>query len=236
VGPSGAAAEAAGRSDESSRTRRSVGGGRAKAWRKRPRTPPVTRYRARNGAADKPPREILVLNDAEIYKLKVSLCASVPGAKQLRVVTAALDTAAGAVLIADHAVPEGALVLPVETSPTLVNASGKRLSISGLTTVDVTIGILETSIKAWIVPGLPVPLILGTPFIGEYVELILPREKKVTLWDPRSREKSDVYLYSTRRQGSDPKGTSWVRTVAAVCVPPMTEMRIRVRSDRQGSR
>jgi transposase InsO family protein len=149
-------------------------------------------------------------------------------------VTAALDTAAGAVLIADHAVPEGALVLPVETSPTLVNASGKRLSISGLTTVDVTIGILETSIKAWIVPGLPVPLILGTPFIGEYVELILPREKKVTLWDPRSREKSDVYLYSTRRQGSDPKGTSWVRTVAAVCVPPMTEMRIRVRSDRQG--
>jgi hypothetical protein len=41
----------------------------------------------------------LVLKDTEIYKIKVSLCASSPGAKQLRIVTAALDTAAGAVLI-----------------------------------------------------------------------------------------------------------------------------------------
>jgi hypothetical protein len=119
---------------------------------------------------ENPPREILVLRDAEIYKLRVSVCASVPGTRQLRVVTAALDTAAGAILIASRAVPEGAVVNPVESVPQLVNSSGHKLEIAGFTEVEVTVGCLFTTLKAWVVDGLPLPLLLGTPFCGKVCE------------------------------------------------------------------
>jgi hypothetical protein len=69
--------------------------------------------------------------------------------------------------------------------------------------------------------------------VEKYVKAILPRERRVLLNDPESREKSSVYLYSARPKGPDLNGTSFVKAVAAVCVPPMTEIRIQIRADRQ---
>jgi hypothetical protein len=45
------------------------------------------------------------MHDAEIYKLKLSICSTGAGAKQLPIVNAVLDTAAGAVFIPDSSLP-----------------------------------------------------------------------------------------------------------------------------------
>jgi hypothetical protein len=121
-----------------------------------------------NGGSENPPREILVLRDAEIYKLRVSLCASVAGTRRLRVVIAALNTAAEEILITSREMPEGAVVNPVESVPQLVNASGHKFEIAGVTEVEVTVGCLVTTLKALVVDGLPLPLLLVTPFVKKY--------------------------------------------------------------------
>ena len=88
--------------------------------------------------------------------------------------TAAIDTAAGAVLVAEDRMPLGAEIRPMDDITTVLDASGRKLNISGSTWMDVEIGGLSATIHAWIVPKLLVPLILGTPFINRYVEAIIP--------------------------------------------------------------
>jgi hypothetical protein len=93
----------------------------------------------------------------------------------MRVATAALDTAAGAVLVNKAFVPSGAEIFPVTAVPKFVDASGCRLAITGIEYIEVVLGGLITKLKVWVVPMLPVPLLLGTPFLNKYVQAIFPR-------------------------------------------------------------
>jgi RNase H-like domain found in reverse transcriptase/Reverse transcriptase (RNA-dependent DNA polymerase)/Integrase zinc binding domain/Integrase core domain len=166
--------------------------------------------------------------------LPVSVSAPGSEARQFRDVSAALDTAAGAVLVADSAVPKGAEVVVTKNAPALVNASGRQLNISGYTSLQLVVGSLQTTIDVWVVQDLPVPFLLGTPFIQKFVDLIQPRERKVTLRDPETNDRCSVHLETSKSSDPQNRAASWVKAAAAVCVPPMTELSIRVRSERSG--
>ena len=102
----------------------------------------------------------------------------------MRIVTAAIDTAAGAVLVASERLPVGVSVSPVENVPNVQDASGQRLKISGIVWLELDVGGFTARIRAWVVPKLPVAILLGTPFINQYVEAILPRERLIKMRDP----------------------------------------------------
>jgi hypothetical protein len=53
------------------------------------------------------------------------------------------------------------------------------MKIFGITHLELRIGSVVLTLEAWVVSGLPVQLILGTPFLDLFVESILPREKVV---------------------------------------------------------
>jgi hypothetical protein len=53
---------------------------------------------------------------------------------------------------------------------------------------------IQARLRAWVVPELPVPMILGVIFLYRYVRAILPRERKVYLEDPRTKSSSEVCL------------------------------------------
>jgi hypothetical protein len=110
------------------------------------------------------PRYILTLTGADIYKIKVSISARGPKTRQMRVTTAALDTAAGVVLVNPNVLTPGVKVRKVTDIPNILDASGRRLSITGVAELEVTLSGLVAQIEAWVVPSLPVPLLLGTPF------------------------------------------------------------------------
>ena len=62
-------------------------------------------------------------------------------------------------------------------------------SSTGVAELEVTISGLVAKLEAWIVPSLPVPILLGTPFLNQYTQAILPREKSVWVRDPETEER-----------------------------------------------
>jgi hypothetical protein len=152
--------------------------------------------------------------------LLVSVSAPGSEARQFRVVSAALDTAAGAVLVADSAVPKGAEVVVTKDAPSLVNASGRRLKNSGHTTLQLVVGSLQTTIDACVAHDLPVTFLLGTPFIQKFVDLIQPRERKFTLRDPDTNERCSVYLETSMLSDPQkPRGLVGQSSSRSVCTP-----------------
>jgi dUTPase len=181
------------------------------------------------------PREILTLKGADIYKIKVSISARGPKTRQMRVTTAALDTAAGVVLVNPTVLTPGVKVRKVTEMPKITDASGRRLSITGLAELEVTIRGLVAQIEAWVVSSLPVPVLLGTPFLDRYAQAILPREKSVWVRNPETEERWLVPLLArTEREKSGPSASAMVKSAVDVCIAPFTEKIIRVRSDRAG--
>jgi hypothetical protein len=107
----------------------------------------------------------------------------------MRVTTAALDTAAGVVLVNPNVLTPGVKVRKVTDIPNILDASGRRLSITGVAELEVTLSGLVAQIEAWVVPSLPVPLLLGTPFLDRYAQAILPLEKSMWVRDPETEER-----------------------------------------------
>jgi hypothetical protein len=181
------------------------------------------------------PREILPLQGADIYKIKVSMSALGPKTRQMRVTTAALDTAAGVVFLDPVALPQGVTVHGVEEVPKIMDASGRRLSITGAAKLEVTICGLVAQIDAWVVPSLPVSLLLGTPFLYRYTKAILPRDKSVWVRNPETEERWLVSLLSkTDREKTGAKSTAFLKVAADFCIAPLTEQVILVGSDSAG--
>ena len=85
----------------------------------------------------------------------------------MRVTTAALDTAAGVVLVDPAVLTPDVQVQKVTEMPKIMDASGRRLPITGVAELEVTISGLVAKLEAWIVPSLPVPILLGTPFLNQ---------------------------------------------------------------------
>jgi hypothetical protein len=85
------------------------------------------------------PREMLALQGADIYMVTVSLSSRRPKARQMRVTKAAFDTSAGAVLVNPEVLPMGVTLRGVSEGPRIIDASGRRLLISGITEMEVTI-------------------------------------------------------------------------------------------------
>jgi hypothetical protein len=90
----------------------------------------------------------LTLKGAGIYKIKVSISARGPKTRQMRVTTAALDTAAVVVLVNTTVLTPGVKVRKVTEMPKITDASGRRLSITGLAELEVTIRGLFAQIEA----------------------------------------------------------------------------------------
>jgi hypothetical protein len=158
-----------------------------------------------------------------------------PKTRQVRITTAARDTAAGAVLVDPVALPPGITVHRVSEVPKISDASGRRLSITGVAELEVTISGLVAQIEAWVVPNLPVSLLQGTPFLDRYTQYIIPREKAVWVHDPGTEDRWLVQLMSkTEREKSGPRATELVKVAADVCIAPLTEQVIPMRSDRAG--
>jgi transposase InsO family protein len=177
----------------------------------------------------------LALQGADIYMITVSLSSQGPKARQMRVTKAALDTAAGAVLVNPEVLPMGVIVRGVSEGPRIIDASGRRLLISGITEMEVTISGLVAQTEAWLVPNLPVPLLLGTPFLDRYTHAILPREKTVWVRDPDTEDRWLVPLLKTPKREKDVENSvALVRSTADVCIPPFTEQAISVQCDRVG--
>jgi hypothetical protein len=100
--------------------------------------------------------------------------------------------------------------------------------------LEVAIERLTVTLKAWVVLVLCVSMILETPFVGDFVNLIFPREKRVVLWDPKTQERMLEMLYTGKPDAKAPERDNWVKSAADLCVTPLTEMRIDVRSGRAG--
>jgi hypothetical protein len=67
------------------------------------------------------------------------------------------------------------------------------------------------------------------------VDIILPQEQMNKVRDPESRESWTLPLFSqgqTRSRGVEP--VDRIKTAAAACIPPFSEMALRVRRDRKG--
>jgi hypothetical protein len=62
----------------------------------------------------------MALSGAEIYKVKVSVAAKGPDSREIRVKSAALDTAAGAVLVDKKSLPKDAGITPQKKAPVLL--------------------------------------------------------------------------------------------------------------------
>jgi hypothetical protein len=77
-------------------------------------------------------REILTLYGVDINKVNVAISARMLWTRQLRVTTAALDTAAGAVLVDHVALPPSITVHRVSEVSKISDALGSRLSYDGL--------------------------------------------------------------------------------------------------------
>jgi hypothetical protein len=120
----------------------------------------------------------------------------------MRVATAALDTAAGAVLANNAFVPSGAEIFPVTAVPKIVDASGRRLAPTCIEDIEVVLGGLITKLKVWVVPMLPVPLLLVTPFLNKYVQSIFLREVMVWVHDLETDEKWSLALISPPKKAT----------------------------------
>jgi hypothetical protein len=71
---------------------------------------------------------------------------------------------------------------------------------------------------------LPVPLLLGTPFLDRYTHAILPREKTVWVRDPDTEDRWLVPLLKTTKREKDVENSvALVKSAADVCIPPFTE-------------
>ena len=181
------------------------------------------------------PRDLLTLQGADIYKIKVAISACGPKIRQVRVTTAALDTAAGAVLVDPAVLPPGVEVRKVSDVPKIIDASGRRLSIVGIAALEVSISGLVAKIEVWVVPKLPVALLLGTPFLDLFTYAILPREKCVWVRDPETTEKWLVPLISkANNEIARTQTTFMVKVAAEVCISPFAEQVVWVRSERSG--
>jgi hypothetical protein len=62
----------------------------------------------------------MALRGADIYKVKVSVAAKSPDSREMRVVSAELDTAAGAVLIDKKLLPKAAVITTSKKPPVLL--------------------------------------------------------------------------------------------------------------------
>jgi hypothetical protein len=176
----------------------------------------------------------MALSGADIYKVKVSVAAKGPDSREMRVVSAALDTAAGAVLVDKKSLPKAAVITASKKLPRVVDASGKKMKIIGTTHLELRIDSIVLPLEAWVVSSLPVQLILGTHFLDLHVDSILPREKVVWIRDPVSKARCEVAMQ--RQSPSEDAATKAANVKAAsdFCIPPYTEMAARVRSCGKG--
>ena len=112
----------------------------------------------------------------DIFKIQVELRTTDSNPKSV-LTEACLDTGAGCVLIREDAVPKGTRIVALQETPRLTTAKGETLSALG--TCDLFVNILgETSEKTTefiVVSQLVVPVLLGTPWISDYVVRIEPR-------------------------------------------------------------
>jgi hypothetical protein len=119
------------------------------------------------------------------------------------------------------ALPQGVTVHGVEEVPKIMDASGRRLSITGAAKLEVTICGLVSPIDAWVVPSLPVSLLLGTPSLDRYAQAILSREKSVWVRNPETEERWLVPLLSkTDRAKTGAKAAALLKAAAYYCIAP----------------
>jgi Retroviral aspartyl protease len=98
-------------------------------------------------------------------------------------VSAILDTGAGPNLIRESVLPEDWERYQIPGLPAfhIVGAGGRRLMQKGNITFTVQLGTLKVQALFIVVRGLAAECILGCQFIDRQVQVILPREKRVTL-------------------------------------------------------
>jgi hypothetical protein len=152
---------------------------------------------------------------SSIYHISVLI-----GGKQgnlMKSIDAAFDTCASCYIIRCDILPIGVAILPCENKPHLVDANGAYISFEGVATVRLQVGGLSMLIEFLVTKRVSVPVILGTSFIDEHVEAILPHERRIIL-----RYMSEVYI------GPDTAEVSTVKLAKDYCVPASSEFFVAV--------
>ena len=163
----------------------------------------------------------------DIFKIKIELRTTDSNSKSV-LTEACLDTGAGCVLIREDAVPKGTRIVALQETPRLTTAKGETLSALG--TCDLFVNILgETSEKTTefiVVSQLVVPVLLGTPWISDYVVRIEPRIREVHIALQPDRDLRVPLLESSK--------PSLIRVASPCVLPPFTETLLSFQTDRSG--
>jgi hypothetical protein len=114
----------------------------------------------------------------------------------------------------------------------ITNASGKQILAKGVIVLYVQLGTTVHRVRLHVAPGLAVPCILGCNFINLHVKAILPKEKKVDLYDGASvaiANESDSASKAPPREPATLASTK-VRAVQRVVIPPRCEAHVTVKT------
>jgi hypothetical protein len=162
-----------------------------------------------------------------IYKIRVELRSHVDCSQKI-VVDVGLDTCGGCNLIRKDSLPPGSIINTLLDPPKIQAAQGKPLEIIGVSSLHLNAGgnDLEEVVYFLVVVELVVPALLGTPWINSNVVRIESRTKEVVLETPDKREVNVPLVENSNN--------SVVRVAQAVTIPAMSEMSVRVRTNRSG--
>ena len=156
-----------------------------------------------------------------------------------------LDTGAGPNFIRADVLPKGySSLLAKGPMPSVADANGRPLSMSGIITLWVRLGSYLKRVPFFVCTRLAAPVILGCDFNDKHVDAILPRQKAVRLVDgsevpivrkPQARLPSSPPLPEEQEYAADARHVSpKLKTVEQVEIPPGAQRWVRVVSQRNG--
>jgi hypothetical protein len=165
---------------------------------------------------------LLSILSSGIYQVDALL--ATPKAKEFVQTLVAMDTCCELDLIREDMVPKDAIKQYVADAPRVRDANGRLVNLSASVSLEVSIADQVFKSTLFVAPQLSVSLILGTAFMEEHVQSLLPRERLMVL----SSGVSVPLVDDTRRS------TSAVKFAKAYIFPQRTEMAVLVRADQHG--
>ena len=124
-------------------------------------------------------KSICVLNCSRIYKLQVSIHTKENDIE--RIVTAVLDSGSSLDVVRFDHLPDDAEISPIKEPPRVETAEGKSLALFGSTRLTVSLGDMVVKRSFLVVEDLIQPMILGVPFLDDFVRTIDVKNKEVEL-------------------------------------------------------
>jgi hypothetical protein len=181
---------------------------------------PAAPQRAHDAAAS-PPKERQLLAPASgvstpptNYKVSVHVAAKPTG--NFYRMRATLDTGAGSNFIRTSNVPPDSRIDPTGGRWRFIDANGRPLHITGLTTLITRLGDFTVPVEFLVVDSLSASMILGCSFIDTHVRSIRPKYKRVSF-----HQGTFVPIRATSMTGSSVRGGA---------LPPPEDPRIRLRN------